>query len=179
MKPQAAAKIANQIAPRLVAALENSQEKNSYLLSSLAVLLDNPEEADSDQLSSLCQVLAALCALIPSTERTHLLALSNMLLRPVSKEKAGGEEQPYDRKLLAKVCAQLSQQDLTEVLKYPDCTNEAEQIVLNQLKLMTHREFDGNVWKFVAQANDLGIKEVSSPAKRPEAQAALNELGKL
>jgi hypothetical protein len=53
-----------------------------------------------------------------------------MLLEPVSIEAAEGEEQPNDRKLLAELCAQLPKEHLAEVLKYPFCTGEAEQIVL-------------------------------------------------
>jgi hypothetical protein len=111
--------------------------------------LANPQETNSDRLSRFGQILAAFCRLLPSAHRTHLLALSNMLLQPVSE----GKEQPYDRKLLsavelkllAEVCAELRTEDLVEVLKYPFCTGEAEQIVLNQLKTKTHRDFGGDV----------------------------------
>jgi hypothetical protein len=48
-----------------------------------------------------------------------------------------------DWKLLAEVWAQLRAEDLAEVLKYAFCTGEAEQIVLNQLKTMTGRDFGG------------------------------------
>jgi hypothetical protein len=74
------------------------------------------------------------------------------------------------------VCAQLHPQDLAEVLKYPFCTGEAEEIVLNELETMTGRDFAGNVWKFVEQAEALGIKDIGNPAQRPSAQDALNEL---
>jgi hypothetical protein len=97
----------------------------------------------------------------------------------VSKEAAEGEEQPYDRKLLAEVCAQLRTEELTEVLKYPFCTGEAEQIVLNQLEAMTGRNFAGDVWKFVEQADALGIKEIGGHAQQPPANDALNELAGL
>ena len=80
-------------------------------------------------------------------------------------------------KLLAAICAQLSLQDLAEVLKYPFCTGEAEQIL--QLKAKTGRDFAGNVWKIVEQADVLGIKDIGSPAQRPLAQDALNELDKV
>jgi hypothetical protein len=99
-----------------------------------------------------------------------------MLLHPVSLEAPKGEEQPYDRKLFAEVCAQLSMQDLAEVLKYPFGTGEAEQIVLNQLEKKTGRQFGGDVWKFVEQADALGIKDVGSPAQRPSTKDALKEL---
>jgi hypothetical protein len=201
MEPQAAAEIAGRGAQRLAAALENPQETDPSRLSSLgralaavaakmepqaaaeiagrgaqrlAAALENPQETDSDRLSRLGQSLAAVCRLLPSAHRTHLLALSNMLLQPMSKEAAEGKEQPYDRKLLAAVCAQLLQQDLTEVLKYPFCTGEAEQIVLLQLGTETGGKFGGNVWNFVEQAEALGIKDVGSPTKRPSVQEALN-----
>jgi hypothetical protein len=148
----------------LEAALQKPQEVDSYRLSSLgdalavvantmerraaaeiakrsaqrvAAALENPQEINSDRLSSLGQRLAAVCRLLPSAQSTHLLAVSNMLVQPVPKEAADGEEQPNYRKLLADVCAQLSREHLAEVLKYPFCTGEAEQIVLGQLEEKT------------------------------------------
>src|SRR5271166_4829029 len=141
----------------------------------LAAALENPQETDSDRLSSLGKSLAAFCALLPSAHHTQLLALSNLLLGPVPKKKDEGEEQPSVRKLLTAVCAQLRPQDLAQVLKYPFCTGEAEQIVLNAIS----PNFGGNLWKFVEQADALGIKDIAGPAKRPLAQDALNELDKL
>jgi hypothetical protein len=204
MDPQAAAEIARRGAQRLVAALENPQDTDSDRLSSdalaalaakmnpqvaaeiarpaaqrLAAALESPQETDSDRLSHLGKNLAAFCRLLPDTHRTCLLALSNMLLTPVSKKENEGEEQPYDRKLLVAVSAQLRPQDLTEVLKYPFCTGEGEQILLVQLGRKTGGKFDGDVWKFVEQTDALGIKDIGSPAKRPAAEEALNELNRL
>ena len=141
--------------------------------------MENPQETDSDKLGSLGQSLAAVCRLLPSAHRAHRLALSNMLLRPVSKEVPEGKEEPNDRKLLAEVCAQLRTEDFVEVLKYPFCAGEAEKIVLNQLNSKTQRDFSGDVWEFVEQANPLDIKHVDSPAQRPLVQDALKELNML
>jgi len=102
-----------------------------------------------------------------------------MLLRPMSEKEAEGKEQPADRKLLSEMCAPLSSQDLAEVLKYPFCTGKAEQILINQLETKTSRNFAGNVWKFVEQANALSIKDVDSPAQRPSASDAIKELNAL
>jgi hypothetical protein len=195
MEPQAAA----EIAKGLVAALENPQITDPNRLSGLgnalaalankmepqaaaeiakglAAALENPQETDSNRLSRLGLGLAAVCRLLPSAHRTDLLALSNMLLQPMSKEAAEGKEQRYDRKLLAEVCAQLSTEKLALVLKYPFCTGEAEHIVLLQLGTETGRDFAGNVWKFVEQADALGIRDIESPAQRPSARDALKEL---
>jgi hypothetical protein len=68
---------------------------------------------------------------------------------------------------------------LAEELKYPFCTGEAEHIVLEQLTAKTHRDFGGDVWKLVAQADLLGVKELASLAKRPSAKDALQELNAL
>jgi hypothetical protein len=138
--------------------------------------LDRPQWADSERLSPLGESLAAFCRLLPSAHRTHLLALSNMLLQPVPVEAAEGKEQPHDRELTKEVCAQLRAEELAEVLKYPLCTGEAEQIVLIQLQSMTGQDFGGDVWKFVGKADSLGIKDIDSPATRPLVQGALNEL---
>jgi general stress protein YciG len=200
MEPQAAAEIAEGLA----AALENPQLTGSSrfwslgnalaalaakmkpqaaaeIAKGLTATLKNAQETDSDRLSSLGIALAALCALLPSAHHTNLLALSNLLLRPVSKSERedDGEEQPYDRKLVKAVCAQLGPQDLVEVLKYPFSTGVAEQIVVNQLEAKTGRDFAGNVWKFAEQAAALGIKNIASPVHRPSVQDALSELDKL
>jgi hypothetical protein len=198
MKPQAVAEIAKSLA----AAMENPQETSSDRLSglgdtlaalgaklepdaaaeiakSLAAVMENPQETSSDRLSSLGKALAALCGSLPSARHAYLLALSNMLLRPVSAEAADGEKQAYDRKLLVEVCAKLSPQDLSEVLKYPFSTAEVRQIVLGQLEARTGRNFAGSVWEFVEQATGLGVKDIAGPAKRPSTQDALIELNAL
>ena len=164
-----------------LAALANKMEPQAAaeIAKGLAAALENPRETVSRRLWPLGQSLAAVCRLLPSAHRTHLLALSNMLLLPMSKEAAEGGEQTYERKLLAEVCAQLRTQDLAEVLKYPFCTGKAEQIVLDQLKAITGRDFDGNVWRCVEQADSLGVKDVDSPPKRPSVQDVLKELNAL
>src|SRR5262249_26288970 len=107
-----------------LAALANKMEPQAAaeIAKGLAAALENPQETASARLSAFGQSLAAVCRLLPSTHRTHLLALSNMLRQPVSEDAAEGEEQSYDRKLLAEVCTQLRTEDLAEVLKYPFCT---------------------------------------------------------
>jgi hypothetical protein len=206
MEPQAAAEIARQGAQRLTTILENRQETDSDRLSNLgsalaalaakmephaaaeiarqgaqrlATALEEPKEGNSLRLSSLGKALAAFCELLPSAHHTHLLALSNLVLLPVSKKENDGEEQRYDRKLLTAVCAQLPPQELAEVLKFPFCTGEAEQIVLNELQAKTDRNFDGSIWEFVKQADALAIKGIDSPVQRPSTHEALNELNKL
>jgi hypothetical protein len=105
MEPQAATEIAKLGAQRVAAALENLQETDSQLISNLgtalaalankmapydvvevakglAAALDRPQWADSERLSPLGESLAVFCRLLPSAHRTHLLALSNMLLQP-------------------------------------------------------------------------------------------------
>lgn len=158
MEPQAAAEIAKRGARSLAAALKN------------------PQEVDSVPLWSLGKALASLCTFLPSADRTHLLALSNLLLAPVAKKELESNKQPDDRQLVATVCAQLSPQNLAEVLKYPFSTGEAEQIVLNELEKKTGQRFDGNIWNFVEKAASLGIKDIGIPANRPSAEDALQEL---
>jgi hypothetical protein len=109
--------------------------------------------------------VAAFCILLPSAYHTHLLALSNMLLQPVSEVAAEGKERTHDRKLLTEVSTQLSKEYLAQVLKYPFCTGEAQEIVVKQLKAK-------NVWEFVEQANSLGVQDIGNPVRRPSAQDA-------
>jgi hypothetical protein len=129
-------------------------------------------ESESYRISRLGVALAAFCLLLPSSPHTHLLALSNMLLQPVS-EATEGEERPNDRKLLTDLCAQLDNQDLAKVLKYPFCTGQAEQIALAQLQAKTQRDFARDVWKFVEQADSAGVKDVDNLASRASVQDAL------
>jgi hypothetical protein len=139
---------AAELARRLLAAME--QENDSYRLSSLgdtlaalaakmelqaaaeiakrgannlALALKNLQGSDSHRLSSLGETLAAICTSLPSAHQTQLLAISNLLLTPISEKPAQGE---LPRKLLARICTQLRTEDLAEVLKYPFCTGEAE-----------------------------------------------------
>jgi len=92
--------------------------------------------------------LAAFCALLPSAHHTQLLALSNLLLTPVPKKKYEGEEQPYDRKLLTTVCAQLRPRGSRRGTEISFQYGEAEQIVLNAIS----PNFGGNLRKFVEKA---------------------------
>jgi hypothetical protein len=61
----------------------------------------------------------------------------------------GGEtEQAFELKLFADLCRQLqTEQDLAEVLKYPFCTGEAEQIVLKQLEERTQNNFQSHTFE--------------------------------
>jgi hypothetical protein len=202
MKQEAAVEITGQTAKHLAAAVDNSQNINFDRLSRLeyalvaladkmepkaaaeiakrgakhlAVALSNPQEMDSSRLLYLGKILGAFCRFLPSAYRTHLLALSNILLEPVAIDETDGRAEYLDRKLVVEVCAHLRKEDLAEALKYPLCTGEPQKIVLGQLESMTHRDFGGDVWKFVQQANSLEIKDVERPAQRPLVEDALNE----
>ena len=92
------------------------------------------------------------------------------------------ECKPEERELLVRSCRLLTLQDLAEVLKWPFCVGEAQQIVLAELerqlteKFQRPISFGGDVWKFVAQGESLGIKNLDTPAKRPSVEEALAEL---
>jgi hypothetical protein len=47
------------------------------------------------------------------------------------------------------------------------------------LHRMILTQYGGNVWKFVEQADSLGVKDIDSPTKRPSVQDALEELARL
>jgi hypothetical protein len=78
-----------------------------------------------------------------------------------------------------RLCDLLVPQDLAEVLKWPFAVGEAETIVLASLEKKTGQEFGGDVWRFVEQAESLGIKDIELPVKRPRVEDALRELGEL
>jgi hypothetical protein len=59
-----------------------------------------------------------------------------------------------------RLCDVLAPQDLAEVLKWPFAVGEAETILLASLEKKTGQEFGGDVWRFVEQAESLGIKDI-------------------
>lgn len=172
---------AQEIAVRFVSLLTKPQQQGSWRLASLSDVvgmiahkigpasmlevaemligaMDNPELSDSEQLSLLGRALGGLCRTLAHTRYARLLAVSNILLAPVSQLSGEGELQPFDRKVFEDMCLNLQIEDLTEILK---------------------REFDGDLWKFVKEADSLAIKGIDSPAKRPSASVALKELNAL
>ena len=145
----------------------------------LVKALEDREEIDPDHLSSLVEALAEQAQVFSSTPNTHLFALSNALLVEIPAKPENGEEEPPERKAVTGLVADLNKHDLAEVLKWPFCVGEAEKIVLAELEKKTDKSFGGNVWMFVEQAPDLGIKNLDQPAKRPLAEDALEELKEL
>jgi hypothetical protein len=70
-------------------------------------------------------------------------------------------------------------QDLTEVLKYPFLYRRSRADRACPIGENTGGKFDGDVGKFVEQADALAIKDIGNPAQRPSAQDALKELNNL
>jgi hypothetical protein len=64
-------------------------------------------------------------------------------------------------------------------LKWPFTGGEAEKTVLASLEKKTGKQFDGGVWKFVAQAGSLGIEGIDLPARRPRLEDTRIELAAL
>ena len=83
------------------------------------------------------------------------------------------ERRPEERELLVRSCRLLTPQDLAEVLKWPFCVGEAEQILLAELeRQLTEKSqrpisFGGDVWKFVAQGESSGSRTSPHPPNGP------------
>ena len=206
MEPKEAAAVAGRGAQRLVGLLEDRKETSAFLLLSrlaralaelaakmepkkaaavvgrgarhLAGLVENPKQTDADRLN-LGQGLGALSLKMPTARQTQLLALSHMLLGQVPQQDDESEDERSGRSIMIRLCDLLRPQDLAEVLKWPFAGGEAETIVLASLEKKTGQKFGGDVWKFVEQAESLGIKDIELPAKRPRVDDALKELDKL
>lgn len=181
-------------AGRLTEALENqfggTDDRLANLGSVLAALMDRMDRRNAVPLAvrsahiltralknhprsvGIASSLAEVTEHIPSSRRTRLLAISHVL----PWEPDGYEERDERRKKLAHWCESMSPQDLADMLKWPFCVGEAEQIVLEVLEEKTGGKFDGNLWKFVEQAPSLGIKNLNAPARRPRLQDVLDEL---
>ena len=201
MEPKEAASLAG----RLVTVLEDPKETDADRLSTLGEALAGlaakmePKEAaavagrGAQHLAgcwrtrrkpmltayiSLGQALGTLSLKIPTARQTQLLALSHMLSHQVRSQDVERRTNGT-REMVIRLCDPLGPQDLAEVLKWPFAAGEAETIVLASLEKKTGKQFAGDVWKFVEQAESLGIKDIELPAKRPRAEDALRELDKL
>jgi len=200
-----AAPLANRLAS--AAALENGQGTNAYRLghlgsalgalvmrlspadaaaisipvaSAVAVALTNHPEV-SYRAESLQTALAVLATQVLQAEQARLAALSYLFQRPISPLPKDAKLEFRDRLTVSNVCVSLRTTNLVEVLKWPFCVGEAQKLVLAELERRTQRQFDGDVWKFVAQAESLGIPGLdraflARPAKRPQLTNAIAEL---
>ena len=182
-----------ELSDRLVTVLEQPQQPDADRLSrlgeviaALAARMDPPEAArtaarsahvlvtalekpkETDVSLSLGRTLGNLAKFLPGNPRaTLLLALSNVFLEEIPAAPQQGQEEAQVRKEVTELCKLLIPQDLAEVLKWPFTVGEAEKIVLAELERQTGQTFGGNVWKFVEQAQNLGIKGLDAPAKQP------------
>ncbi|MGH8547276.1 MAG: hypothetical protein ACRERU_01485 [Methylococcales bacterium] len=193
---------AGSLAGRLVKPLEDPKETDFSRLSALQELLtalaarleareaaslagrlvkrlENPNETNADRLQTIWPVLESLTLRIPIAPQTQLLALSQLLLRQIPGPGAKSEQPGNERKLVVALCELLAPRDLAEAVKWPFTGGEAEKIVLASLDKKTGKQFGGDVWKFVEQAESLGIKNIGLPAKRPRLEDARRELAVL
>ncbi|HAB18406.1 MAG TPA: hypothetical protein DCE44_18445 [Verrucomicrobiales bacterium] len=149
----------------------------------MASARSNPNEKDLANLAGLGTALAALATQVPEAAQTRIVALSFQFLWEISPPPKNGKREPTDRLTVSKVCALTGTENLAlvEVLKWPFCVGEAQKLVLAELEHRTHRKFDGNVWKFVEQADSLGIAGLNReflerPARRPQITNAIAEV---
>lgn len=144
---------------------------------------------NTDQLRKLSIALAEVLAhLEPEAPRLRLYTMSNFLLYPIGAPPSEGEHEARDRELFQALLKPLNKDDLVEVLKWPFCVGEAEKLVLEALEVKLSADenvrrkvkgpisFGGDVRKFVAQAESLGIKNHKTPAVRPRLEDARKEL---
>ena len=147
----------------------------------LANALKNPKEKESYKLSWLGEALVVLAVQIPKAQQTQLSALSAVFLSQVPPPPKQSKTEAQKRTIVAKVASLLTAQELAEVLKWPFCVGEAQKLVLAELERKTLRSFGGDAWKFVEQAESLGINGLNRrvldlPAKRPRIEGAITEL---
>ena len=64
----------------------------------------------------------------------------------------------------------ISNLELVNLLKSPFCVGQSQQTVLKIFERKTGRNFDGDAWKFVRSAKEIGIDPslFSLPVKRPD-----------
>jgi hypothetical protein len=152
-----------------------------------AVLVKRLEgsETDSYRLSRLGSALAALAARFDSGLHTRRIALSNLFLGTISSK--GGrsrDEEARDRARISATCQSLDAKELTEVLKWPLCVGDVQELVFAELKKKIEAKsgqvFAGNVSKFIEQIDSLGLgidrNFLNQPPKRAQVEDALKEL---
>jgi hypothetical protein len=129
----------------------------------------------SERLSAMGIALLGFSQRLSATRHTELFALSSALAVSVPDSEEGSFDNNL-RKWVEQSCARSSTAELAEMLKWPFTVGEAQKIVLAELEKKTGRKFGGDMWKFVAQAEELGIENIDAPAKRPRVEDALAEL---
>lgn len=140
------------------------------------------DSGDSETRSRLGWALALLSSHLPESNATRAYATSAFLPAGISEAPVGFEEMEIDRKLFLDYCDSLSLKELSDVLKWPFCVGEAEQIVLSALERrlsdLTKDPVDlgGNVNRFRERAGKLGVEGIDSPPARPSFDAAMDEL---
>ena len=209
--PDAASGVAARAAPVLVKAIQNPKETDSVRLARLgaslaavtayldqkaaanqaaqgaAVLVKRLEgsETDSYRLSRLGTAIAALAARFDSGLQTRRIALSNLFLGTISsKGGRGRDEEARDRARISATCQSLDAKELTDVLKWPLCVGDVQELVFAELKKKIEAKsgqvFAGNISKFIEQIDSLGLgidrSFLNQPPKRPRVEDALKEL---
>ena len=149
------------LAERLAAAIDNEQDRFRH-------------ERLTDALVSLSPCLNSKLSAM------RMFAISHFLVRPA----AANELEKDERERVKALLHPLDAEQLVEVLKWPFCVGEAEKMVLTELekRLSTPErpvKFGGDVRKFVAQAESLGITNHKTPAQRPTLEKAREELDAL
>jgi hypothetical protein len=127
----------------------------------------------------------------PDAHQVRLFAMSYFLIGGIQDPPSEGEEDREQRKLFRTLLQPLSADELVEVLKWPFCVGEAEKMVLKELEVKLNADkdvrrkvngpvaFGGDVRKFVAQAESLGITNHKTPVVRPTLEDARRELDAL
>ena len=153
-------------------ASHTSEALRAGVAATLVKALKDPQTTDPVRLEALATALAQIAQSIGTEKarQTMLLALSNLLLRPVSDE-----DESARRQQIVGLLTQLPRDDLAEVLKWPFCVGESEHIVLAQLQTPEYRPHGGMI-RFVERAELFGITEADRPAKRPRVDTAQTEL---
>lgn len=148
----------------------------------IAALNGKKNQAERWELEKL---MAGFATFLPSEFRhMRYWALNQLMAEHVSvveKYEKGMEwEGNYAVRTL---CNSFPTEQLVEVLKWPFCGGEAEQIVLEVLeeklaKQGSKPDFQGDVWKFVGMAPSLGIAQdvLEKAPRRPSWELAENEL---
>lgn len=172
---------------RLMEKMPLQEARLSKLRSILACLKKVQASSPIQQIireEEIAEGLLWLISLQPRQQEACYWGLNSVFItgvKTIGTSDAGLPKEPEQRRKVRELCEQFPAETLVDVLKWPLCGGEAQQVVLGALEKVLSKDhpgthFDGDVWKFVDQAPALGITNLNSPPRRPSLEKAIAEL---
>ena len=148
-------------------AIASDKSRANYALNYLLSALHN--DHDPDVLKTMLDGVEQLAQRVPESELKQTKAA--IIAITADHERVNDNEDLLARLIttLEKLPGGIDISESIELLKSPFCIGKTQQSLLKIIESQKGRSFNGNPWKLVASANELGIdpKTLNQPINRP------------